>query len=351
MMETKLEDLGWDSGFAETFRELDREGCVPGRVAQAQRGIYRVWTAAGEVRAGLSGRLRQDARTAADLPAVGDWVAVAPAAEGPLPVVAVLPRRTVFSREGAGHMAGQQVIAANVDTLLLVSGLDRDFNPRRIERSLVLAWESGAVPVVLLNKADACADPAPLVAAARAVAPGLPVHVVSARDGTGLQALDAYLVRGRTVALLGSSGVGKSTLVNRLVGHDVQATRAVRSRDGRGQHATTRRELVRLAGGALLVDTPGWRELRLFSDAAALDQAFADVAALAEACRFGDCAHDQEPGCAVRVGLEGARVASYQKLQAEVRAQAVRQDGRARSIENRRLRSIHRLAKRFRPRA
>ena len=349
-MATDLEDLGWDGRLADAFRDREGEGCVPGRVAQAQREIYVVWTAAGEVRAALAGRLRQDARAAADLPAVGDWVALAPAAGGPAPIVAVLPRRTAFSREAAGAARGEQVIAANVDTLLLVTGLDRDFNPRRIERSLVLAWESGAMPVIVLNKADACADPAPLVAEARAVAPGVPVHVVSGREGTGLDGLDAYLVRGRTVALVGSSGVGKSTLINRLVGHDVQATREVRARDGRGQHATTRRELVRLPGGALLVDTPGWRELRLFSDEAALDQAFVDLAALAAECRFRDCAHAQEPGCAVRAGLDGARLASYHKLQAELRSQAVRQDGRARAAQNRRIRSIHKLAKRFRPR-
>jgi len=348
---TNLEDLGWDSSFAEAFREHEANGCVPGRVASAQREVYIVWTATGERRAGLAGRLRHAAAVASDLPAVGDWVAVRPGPSGgAAPILGVLPRKSAFSRKLAGEATDEQVLAANVDTLFLVSGLDRDFNPRRIERSLVLAWESGASPVLLLNKADACADPEVLADEARAAAPGVPVHVVSARAGTGLDGLAGFLRRVRTVALVGSSGVGKSTLVNRLVGGDVQETRDVRARDGRGQHATTRRELIRLQGGALLVDTPGWRELQLWAEGAGLDQAFEDIAMLAARCRFRDCTHDREPGCAVRAGMDGERLASYQKLQAELRSLSRRQDEHARAAEKRRVWSIHKLAKRFRPR-
>ena len=281
-----LEDLGWDAFFAEPFREHAGRGCVAGRVASAEREVYLVWTAAGEVRAEPAGRLRHDTAAARGLPAVGDWVALraAPAGDAAT-VVDVLPRKSAFSRKSAGNETREQVVAANVDTLFLVCGLDRDFSPRRIERSLVLAGESGATPVVLLNKADACADHEARLHedAARLAAPSVPVHVVSALTGAGLDALAVFLRRGRTVALVGSSGVGKSTLVNRLVGRDVQATREVRARDGRGQHATTRRELVRLPGGALLVDTPGWRELQLWAEGAGLDQAFEDVAELAAA--------------------------------------------------------------------
>jgi ribosome biogenesis GTPase len=347
MSQTDLEALGWDSFFAEAFRTYGEMGCVPGRVASAAREIYGVWTAAGVARAVLAGRLRHAAR-ATELPAVGDWVALAPAAAGAIPIVGVLRRKAAFSRKLAGQTTEEQVVAANVDTLFLVCGLDRDFNRRRIERSLVLAWESGAAPVLLLNKADA-AHVARLDVT-RLAAPRVPVHVVSGLVGTGLDALAPYLVRGQTVALLGSSGVGKSTLINRLVGREAQTTLEVRARDGRGRHATTRRELIRLPGGALLLDTPGWRELQLWADGSGLDQAFEDVSALAARCRFRDCRHEREPGCAVRVALPAERLASYRKLQAELVSLTRRQDERARAAEKARLRSIHRLANRFRPR-
>jgi ribosome biogenesis GTPase len=346
-----LEDLGWDAFFAERFRDHGAKGCAPGRVASAEREVYVVWTAAGLVRAEPAGRLRHGASRSGGLPAVGDWVAVrADPAGGAATVVDVLPRKGAFCRKRAGDETREQVVAANVDTLFLVCGLDRDFNPRRIERSLVLAWESGAVPVLLLNKADACADPEARLAYAQSAAPSVPVHVVSALTGAGLDALAPYLGRGRTVALLGSSGVGKSTLVNRLLGRDVQATREVRARDGRGRHATTRGALFRLAGGALLLDTPGWRELQLWADSAGLDHAFEDVADLAARCRFRDCAHGQEPGRAVRGMLDEDRLRSFRKLQAEVRSLAARRDERARSEATARLRSIHKQARRFRPR-
>jgi ribosome biogenesis GTPase len=347
---TDLEGLGWGPSLAEAFRDRAREGWSPGRVALAERGVYRVWTARGELRAGLAGPFRHRAAGAADLPAVGDWVAVrAEAGDHAATIHVVLPRRSAFSRKLAGAPTEEQVVAANVDTLFLVSGLDGDFNPRRIERSLVLAWESGASPVLLLNKADACPDHQARAERARMAAPGVPVHPVSARTGAGLDALDGHLGRGRTVALLGSSGVGKSTLVNRLLGREVQSTREVRARDGRGQHATTRRELMLLPGGALLIDTPGWRELQLWAEGAGLDQAFEDVAALAAGCRFRDCAHGQEPGCAVRERLGVERLRSYRKLRAELRSLAYRQDQRARALERSRGRSIHKLLKQLRP--
>ena len=340
-----LEGLGWDPTFAAAFHELARPGLVPGRVALGQRGLYVVGTAEGEKSGALAGRLRHRAARPAELPAVGDWVAIA--VQGKTATIhAVLPRRSAFSRKLAGLATHEQVVAANVDTLFLVCGLDEDFNPRRIERSLVLAWESGASPVLLLNKADAVHEAR--LDEARLAAPSVPVHVVSGLVGTGLDDLTPYLVRGQTVALLGSSGVGKSTLINRLAGQDVQATREVRARDGRGQHATTRRELIRLPGGALLIDTPGWRELQLWAEGDGLDRAFEDVAVLAAGCRFRDCAHGEEPGCAVRAALAPDRLRSYRKLQAELWALSARQADRRRA-EKAWGRAIHSQLKQLRP--
>jgi ribosome biogenesis GTPase len=249
-----------------------------------------------------------------------------------------------------GGGAVEQVVAANVDTVLLVLALNRDFNVRRLERYVAAGWESGAQPVVVLTKADVCDDLAAREAEAAAVAPGVPVHVVSSWEGTGLDVLGAYLGPGRTVALLGSSGAGKSTLLNRLAGAEVMATGAVRDADDRGRHTTTRRELVRLPGGALLIDTPGMRELGLWDAAEGVSQTFGDLEALAVRCRFRDCAHDSETGCAVQAALtEGSlapeRLASYRKLQRELAFQARRTDMQARLAEQARWKQIHKAAR------
>jgi ribosome biogenesis GTPase / thiamine phosphate phosphatase len=246
----------------------------------------------------------------------------------------VLPRRSRFARKEP-WLTEEQVVAANVDTVLLVTDCGRDFKPRRLERYLTAAWDSGAAPVIVLTKSDLAGDVSETVAEAEAIAFGVPVHAVSSVTGEGLGSLDPYLLPGQTVALLGSSGVGKSTLVNRLLGQDLLATAELR-RDGRGRHTTTHRELVHLPGGALLLDTPGMRELQLWADESALDETFADVAELARECRFSDCAHGQEPGCAVRAALGNGslpqiRWESYSKLQRELRALAVKQDVRLRS--------------------
>ena len=249
-------------------------------------------------------------------------------------------------RRAAGPRAVAQVLAANVDTVFLVMGLDGDFNPRRLERALVLAWQSGAQPVVLLNKADVASDLPARRAEIEAVASGVPVCVVAAKHGQGLEALAPWLVPGRTLVLLGSSGVGKSTLVNRLLGHEKQRTHEVRESDQRGRHTTTHRELVELPGGALLIDTPGLRELQLWSDGSGLEAAFVDVSQLALSCRFTDCGHGSEPGCAVlaAVGderLAGGRLASYLKLQGELRSLEIREEPLKRRAERGRWKAIH----------
>jgi ribosome biogenesis GTPase len=289
------------------------------------------------------------------LPAVGDWVAleVRPG-EGRATIHAVLPRRSRFSRKVPGSVTEEQVVAANVDSVFLIAGLDGDFNPRRLERALVLAWESGARPVVVLNKAD-LGGAEQRRREAEAATPGVPIHVVSVRTGHGLGALDVYLRRGQTVALLGSSGVGKTTLVNRLLGGGARPTADVRSGDDRGRHATSHRELVVLPGGGMIVDTPGLREIQLWGGEEGLREAFAEVGELAPACRFRDCRHEGEPGCAVLAALADGRLAaerlaSYRKLAAEQRRFALRHDQRLRQAERRRWRQIHRLARRHRPR-
>jgi ribosome biogenesis GTPase len=353
-----LEDLGWNDLFATHFAPYAEDGLIPARVV-AQRGINRVSTGRTEFFVDLAGRFRHELDmpgAASGYPAVGDWVAVRPpTGEGRGMVHAVLPRRSRFSRKVAGHRTEEQVVAANVDTLFLVSGLDGDFNPRRIERYMTAAWDSGARPVVILNKLDRCDDPERCLLEAQAVAMGVPVHRVSALTGEGCEALRGYLRPGETVSLLGSSGVGKSTLINRLLGREAQRTGPIREDDARGRHTTTHRELLAVPGGGLVIDTPGLREVQLWEADQGIESAFPDVEELAEACRFGDCRHQGEPGCAVEGAVAGgelapARLESYRKLQRELYQVQVRQDEVTRlrekqknKVQQRALREHYRL--------
>ena len=348
-----LEDFGWCDFFAQYFTDFATEGLSPVRVTAQHRNTYKITDGTHELLAETAGRMRYHAGSPADLPAVGDWVAAeVRAAEGRATIHAILPRRTAFSRKVSGRRQDEQVVAANIDSVFLMTGLDGDFNLRRIERYLSMAWESGAAPVVVLNKADLCADIAGALAAAEAVAIGTPVHAVSALRGDGLNSLSRYLVPGQTVALLGSSGVGKSTLVNRLLGEDVLATQAVREPDSRGRHTTTHRQLLALPGGALLVDTPGMRELQLWVADDGVASAFDDIESLAAGCRFRDCHHQDEPGCAVQqaVGdghLAADRLENYHKLQRELAYLDRKDDVLAQIEENRRWRAIHKAQRQF----
>ena len=343
-----LELLGWADPFATAFAALPpSEELEPARVVASQREHYRLLAGDGAYDATLAGQLRHRAQPG-ELPVVGDWVAARIAkGERRATIVACLPRRTELTRKQVGGAAEAQVLAANLDCALLVTTLSRDFNPRRIERTLALIWDGGAQPVLLLSKLDLCADPGRYVAEAEAVALGVPVHALSAQTGAGIEALDAYLRPGRTLALIGSSGVGKSTLLNRLLGREEAATQGIRASDERGRHTTTARELYALPGGALLIDTPGVRELGLIDTDQGLSAAFDDIEALMQGCRFSDCGHSTEPGCALRTALADGRLSaerwqSYEKLKGELAHEARRADRKARSAYQHEVRRVQR---------
>jgi ribosome biogenesis GTPase len=352
-----LDSYGWNDALQQQFCEYTAQqiarGLAPARVIVQQRGLYVLATSAGEATAQLSGRFAHEA-AAGDFPVAGDWVAAAVRdAEASATIHHLLPRRTAFARKAVGR-GGGQVVAANVDVALLVASLNRDLSARRIERYLALAWESGASPVVVLTKADLCADRDVLKVEIECIAMGIPVHVVSALTGEGLDGLNEVLGPGQTAALLGSSGVGKSSLVNALAGRPVMATQAIREHDARGRHTTTHRELILLPSGRLVLDTPGMRELGLWDADAGVAATFADVEALAANCRFGNCAHATEPGCAVQSALaegrlDAARWRNYAKLQRELAHEARKDDPHAQS-EQRKMWSRRARAQRQRDR-
>ncbi|NOT35409.1 MAG: ribosome small subunit-dependent GTPase A [Candidatus Eisenbacteria bacterium] len=341
-----LFDYGWNSEREASVVSHRARGLAPARVTRADRDRFVLVTEFVPCEGQVAGAFRHRASRPSEFPAVGDWVLIEPTDGGGVTRVhELLPRAGVLSRRAPGELEEEQVMAANVDVVLLVAGLDGDFNPRRIERFLAAVWEGGAQPVVVLNKADAHPEPQRAADEVSAVAPGVPVVTLSALAGDGLGALDRWLEPGRTLALLGSSGVGKSTLANRLLETAQFATGAVRETDSRGRHTTSHRELVRLASGALLVDGPGIREMQLWDAGSGVASTFEDIEALAARCRFGDCGHAQEPGCAVRSALaSGAlaqeRYASWLKLAREQRAFAARHDARARLELKRKSRSI-----------
>lgn len=348
-----LTELGWDTRWAAAFAAHAAAGLVPARVAIEFNHIYRLSTETGDVQAEQAGRMRHRAAGRHELAAVGDWVAVRLSADGRHGTIeAVLPRRSRFSRKVAGELTEEQIVAANIDVVFLVTGLDRDYNPRRIERYLLLAHESGAIPIVLLTKADLVDDADARVEEIRRLAPTTPVHAVSAPRDIGLDVILGHLGRGRTGALLGSSGAGKSTLINRLAGDNALKTQEVRASDSRGRHTTRHRQLILLPGRGLLIDTPGMRELQMWDIVEALDETFGDIEGLAPDCHFTNCRHAGEPRCAVVRAVEEGRLPperldSYLKLQDEIRELGDRKDVRARIDERRQDKTTAKALKRL----
>jgi ribosome biogenesis GTPase / thiamine phosphate phosphatase len=351
-----LEEFGWNSYFQNHYANHQNNYLIPARVTFQGRGMYRLVSENGELWAEIGGALRHESLVSENLPTCGDWVL----ADNPMGldrtvIRFLLPRRTLFSRKQAGTALGQQVVAANIDTVCLVSGLDSDFNQRRIERYLAIAWESGARPMIVLNKADICAEVPIRIAEAMSLAPGVPVLAVSASVGSGIDDILKFAGRGQTLALLGSSGVGKSSIVNRLLGRSVQEVREIDLDTGRGMHTTAARQLFLLPSNGLIMDTPGMRELQIWSVDAGLDTAFEDIKALSEGCRFRDCSHQTEPGCRVRDAvaegeLDTGRLVNYLKLCKEARYIELKSAHSANWVEKERWKKIKSGARKGRQR-
>jgi ribosome biogenesis GTPase / thiamine phosphate phosphatase len=344
----EFEQLGWSDFFEENFRNYADRGYGVGRVYLENRRSFWLYTKAGEIKADISGKMIYHADSRADFPAVGDWVVFRLQEDKSKAIIhAVLPRKSKFSRKVPGSSIEEQIVATNIDTVMLVSGLDNDFNVRRIERYLVMVSASGANCVIVLNKADLCADLESRLAEVKRIAPNVPVIPVSAKDDEHLTALDSYIKKGETVALLGSSGVGKSTITNHLIGGERQKVQEVRTGDDRGRHTTTKRELIVLPDGGLIIDTPGMRELQLWVSEEGLENSFEDIEALTAQCFYSNCEHNGTRGCAIEAALDDGsldheRWESHNKLQKELAYVTEKQDARAAQTKRKNIKKITR---------
>jgi len=363
-----LEDIGWNDYFKALFELSKIENSFPARIACEQKNLYTIFCEAGELLGEVSGKFKHDAGSRADFPAVGDWVVVTPRPnDNRATIHSLLPRKTVFSRKailGGGPAYGlgrteEQILTANIDSVFLVSGLDGDFNLRRIERYLSVAWDSGAVPIIVLNKSDLSENIEIQIEQVEGIALGVLIYPVSAKNNQGMESLIEHIGKGKTVTFLGSSGVGKSSIINCLLGNDQLVIGELRKSDGRGRHTTTYREMLLLPNGGIVIDTPGMREIQVWTDSDGMERTFSDIEELANRCRFRDCNHATEPGCAIMKALDDGtldkkRYNNYLRLQKEVRHLKLRQDQKeARRISrewDKKIRQHHKNMKELRKR-
>ena len=348
-----LKEFGWNNDWAGLFEKLAVGSQKPARVCMEQKGLYKLMTEYGEMYGEVSGRFRYEAAGLDAYPAVGDWVAAEMLPSERRAVIhAVLPRKSRFSRKVAGTIIQEQVVASNFDYVFIVNSLNNDFNLRRIERYLTMAWEGGGSPVVVLSKKDLCLDVDEKIRAVQSITFGIPVISISAVTGEGVDELRSFLASGKTVAVLGSSGVGKSTLTNLLAGKEVMETKEIREDDAKGRHTTTFRNLIKLPDGGMVIDTPGMRELQLWDSDNGLQGAFGDIENLGTSCRFRDCSHNSEPGCAVieavRNGLLPAdRLDSFRKLKKELRFIESKHNQSLRLAERKNARTLSKVIKKY----
>ncbi len=348
-----LIDAGWDTFFEVHFKPYALDGFSVGRIAVEHKNVYVLFTEYGELRAKVSGKIRYEASNRSDFPVVGDWVVIKPRfAEKYATIHAILTRKSKLSRKTAGIETEEQILAANIDTAFWISSFNKILNIRRIERYLTTVWESGAQPVIILNKLDLCTDSEleETVIEVESAAPGVPVHAVSAKNGHGIENLMPYMQKGNTIVFLGLSGVGKSTLINRLIGEDVQKVSEIRKIDDLGRHTTASRQLIILAGGGLVIDTPGIRELQLWDSKDGFTETFEEIENIAQHCRFSDCRHESEPSCAVKQAVEDGRIdpkrfQNYNKMQKELDHLNTKRNVRSKIVEKKRAKQFARLVK------
>ncbi len=346
-----LQSLGWNDFFSAHFKSYAEQGFAVGKVAVEHKQYLRLYSEFGQITCEISGKFRHEARSQGEFPTVGDWIVFRRLADENKGIVqAILPRKSKISRKVAGQHTQEQIIAANVDFLFIVTSLNFDFNVRRLERYLTLAWDSGAGPVILLNKADLCDNPEYFVEQTAEIAFGVPVHFLSASNRDGLEQLQPYFKNNKTCAMIGSSGVGKSTIINKIIGEERQRVDTLRSSVEKGRHTTTQRELIILPGGGLLIDTPGMREIQLWDADRGIAEAFEEITTTAENCHFRDCRHRQEPGCAVRQAVKSgeiqmARYKNFQKMQDELQQLKEKQQLQSRLEAKRQDKILHRAIK------